>query len=389
MKNEAKTELDYIMPALKAAGWGVVEGSSIFPQFPITQGRLLGQGRKSKPLRADFVLQYKNRNIGVVESKDKSLPYTEGVAQAKDYAGRLHIRFTYATNGLKIYEMDMTQGNEGDVASFPTPDELWEKTFPKQTSIERQENSRWAERILAVPYKYDNGWMPRYYQSNAITKALDSIAEGKDRMLLTLATGSGKTAIAFQISWKLFHSKWNLKRDGKRSPRILFLADRNILADQAFNAFGAFGSSDADARVRIKPDEIKKKNSVPRNGNIFFTIFQTFVAGPNAKGYFGEYSEDFFDLIIVDECHRGGANDESSWREILEHFSPAVQIGLTATPKRDVNGDTYKYFGGEQQKPLYEYSLKEGINDGFLTPFQVKKINTNIDDYEYKPGYRV
>ena len=203
----------------------------------------------------------------------------------------------------------------------------------------------------------------------------------------------------------MFHAKWNLKRDGSRSPRILFLADRNILADQAFNSFGAF---EEDALVRIAPSEIKKKKRVPKNGNIFFTIFQTFLAGgsdaapfdsaqgaetspesptersrsvqeESTKAYFGEYPPDFFDLIIIDECHRGGANDESSWREILEYFSPAVQIGLTATPKRDVNGDTYNYFG----EPVYIYSLKEGINDGFLTPFKVKEISTTIDDYTY------
>ena len=197
---------------------------------------------------------------------------------------------------------------------------------------------------------------------------------------MTLATGTGKTAIAFQIAWKLFQARWNLKRDSSRRPRILFLADRNILADQAYNSFGAFPD---DALVRIKPDEIKKKGRVPTNGSIFFTIFQTFMSGKDAEGkdapYFGEYPADYFDFIIIDECHRGGANNESSWRAILEYFSPAVQLGLTATPKRDDNVDTYKYFG----EPVFIYSLKEGINDGFLTPFKVKRIQTTIDDYTY------
>ena len=197
---------------------------------------------------------------------------------------------------------------------------------------------------------------------------------------LTLATGTGKTFIAFQIAWKLFHSRWNLSRDPSRRPRILFLADRNILANQAFNAFSPFPE---DALVRIDPKEISKNAKVPKNGNLFFTIFQTFMSGQPKDGepspYFGEYPPDFFDLIIIDECHRGGANDESNWRGILEYFSPAVQLGLTATPKRKDNVDTYDYFG----EPVYIYSLKEGINDGFLTPFKVKQMSTTLDDYVY------
>ncbi len=199
---------------------------------------------------------------------------------------------------------------------------------------------------------------------------------------MTLATGTGKTNIAFQIAWKLFHARWNLKRDGTRRPRILFLADRNILANQAFNEFSAFPE---DALVRIKPDEIRKKGSVPTNGSIFFTIFQTFMSGPNDTPYFGEYPNDYFDFIIIDECHRGGANDEGNWRAIMEYFSPAVQLGLTATPKRKDNADTYKYFG----EPLYVYSLKEGINDGFLTPFKVRRIKTTMDDYVYTTEDRI
>jgi type I restriction enzyme R subunit len=187
-------------------------------------------------------------------------------------------------------------------------------------------------------------------------------------------------SLAFQIAWKLFQTRWNLQRDGSRRPRILFLADRNILANQAFNSFSAFPD---DALVRIKPSEIRKKGRVPTNGSIFFTIFQTFMSGTDGEGkpapYFGEYPKDYFDFVIIDECHRGGANDESNWRGILEYFSPAVQLGLTATPKRDDNVDTYKYFG----EPVYIYSLKEGINDGFLTPFKVKRIKTTLDDYRY------
>ncbi|MDE0472348.1 MAG: DEAD/DEAH box helicase family protein, partial [Ekhidna sp.] len=374
--NEAQTELDYIEPALKKAGWGVVEGSRVHKQVSITQGRIIGQNRRSQPLRADYILEYKNRRIGVIEAKARDSYYTKGVGQAKDYADRLNIRYAYSTNGLKIYGIDMEKGTEGDVEQFPSPDELWEMTFPSPKERYKREIADWKERLFSVPFEHRSGWDPRYYQDNAITKVLEAVAERRDRILLTLATGTGKTAIAFQIAWKLFHAKWNLQRDGQRSPRILFLADRNILADQAFNSFNAF---DEDALVRIAPDEIRKKKRVPKNGSIFFTIFQTFMSGPGETPHFGEYPEEFFDFIIIDECHRGGANDESSWRAIMEYFSLAVQLGLTATPKRDVNGNTYKYFGD----PIYSYSLKSGINDGFLTPFKVKEISTTIDNYTF------
>lgn len=397
--NETETRAEYIDPALKEAGWGVVEGSRIRMEFPINKGRLIGHGQRSKPDKADYILQYKNRNLAVIEAKARDKYYTEGVGQAKDYAGRLQVRFTYSTNGLQIYGIDMQSGTEGDVNTYPTPDELWEMTFPTSNEPKAIETAQWREKLLSVPFEDRSGtWQPRYYQENAITKVLEGIAEGKQRLLLTLATGTGKTAIAFQIAWKLFQAKWTVRQAHRRtseverlelsevemSPRILFLADRNILADQAFNAFSAF---EEDALVRINPADIKKKGRVPKNGNVFFTIFQTFMSGgstnsPSALNdtpYFGEYPEDFFDFIIIDECHRGGANDESSWRAIMDYFKPAVQLGLTATPKRTINADTYDYFG----EPVYVYSLKEGINDGFLTPFKVKQIKTTIDEYQY------
>jgi type I restriction enzyme R subunit len=401
--NEAQTKHDLIEPALRKAGWGIVEGSRLRLEFPITKGRLIGQNRRATPLFADYVLEYKNRRIGVVEAKKRDLYYTDGVGQAKDYAERLNIRYTYATNGLQIYGMDMDEVTEGEVSKYPSPDELWEMTYPAPKEDYKVEIANWKERLFAIPFEDRGGtWQPRYYQQNAIAKALEAISEKKDRLLLTLATGTGKTAIAFQIAWKLFHAKWNLQRDGSRAPRILFLADRNILADQAFNSFGAFDVIDENIKVRIKPSEIRKKGKVPKNGSIFFTIFQTFMTDVkneeeieaeeentvlqaaetpliyNAKNFnFGQYPEDFFDLIIIDECHRGGARDESSWRAIMDYFSPAVQLGLTATPKRDVNADTYDYFG----EPIYTYKLKDGINDGFLTPFKVKEIQTNYDEY--------
>jgi type I restriction enzyme R subunit len=194
---------------------------------------------------------------------------------------------------------------------------------------------------------------------------------------LTLASGTGKTLIAFQLAWKLFHSRWNLAdwragTEPSRRPRILFLAD------QAYNAFSAFPD---DALVRIDPADIRRKGRVPKNGSVFFTIFQTFMSGPGGAPHFGEYPPDFFDFIVIDECHRGGANDEGTWRAILDYFAPAVQLGLTATPKRTTNTDTYAYFG----EPVYQYSLKEGINDSFLTPFKVRQIATTLDDYVYTP----
>lgn len=374
--NETETRAEYIDPALKAAGWGIVEGSRIRMEFPINKGRLIGHGQRSKPDKADYVLQYKNRNLAVIEAKASDKHYTEGVGQAKDYAGKLQVRFTYSTNGLKIYGIDMLEGKEADTLSFPTPDELWESTFGEQDKREPSV-SAWRDKLISVPFEDKGGhWQIRYYQENAINKVLTAVAENRNRLLLTLATGTGKTAIAFQIAWKLFQAKWNINKDGQRSPRILFLADRNILADQAFNAFSVF---EEDALVRISPSDIKKKGKVPKNGSVFFSIFQTFLSGPNDTPYFGEYPKDFFDFIIIDECHRGGANDESSWRAILEYFSPAVQLGLTATPKRTINADTYHYFG----EPVYIYSLKEGINDGYLTPFKVKQIDTTIDEYVF------
>jgi type I restriction enzyme, R subunit len=369
--NEAETRAEYIDPALKAAGWGVVDGSRILREHGITLGRLQGGGKRAKGDIADYVLVYRNTKIGVVEAKAWDKHYTEGVGQAKSYAAKLAVRFTYSTNGQQIYGIDMATGMEGDVTTFPTPDELWALTFAEANS--------WRDRFAAIPFEDKGGtWQGRYYQDVAITRVLEAVASGRDRILLTLATGTGKTFIAFQLAWKLFQSRWNLSKEPTRRPRVLFLADRNILADQAYNAFSAFPD---DALVRIDPADIKKKGRVPKNGSIFFTIFQTFMSGPGGAPYFGDYPADFFDIIIIDECHRGGANDEGSWRGILDYFAPAVQLGLTATPKRTGNADTYAYFGD----PVYTYSLKDGINDGFLTPFKVKQIATTLDEYVFTP----
>lgn len=370
--NEAETRAELIDPALKAAGWGVVEASRVAREV-ITLGRLQGAGRRAKQDIADYVLTYRGHKLGVIEAKRRDAPDTEGVGQAKKYADKMQIRYAYSTNGVGLYQIDMTTGAEGYILGYPSPEALWKLTFAEENA--------WRDRFADIPF-YDGGghWQRRYYQDIAINRALEAVADKTPRILLTLATGTGKTFIAFQIAWKLFQSRWNLGREPNRRPRILFLADRNILADQAYNAFSAFPP---DALVRIDPEVIRKKGSVPKNGSIFFTIFQTFMSGRDADGNpapsFGDYPPDFFDCIVIDECHRGGANDESNWRGILEYFAPAVQLGLTATPKRTDNADTYKYFG----EPVYIYSLKEGINDGYLTPFKVKQIATTLDEYVY------
>ena len=379
--NEAETRAEHIDPALKAAGWGVVEGSKILREHPITPGRIEGHGKRGKALTADYVLVYRNRKLAVDEAKAWDKPLTEGVAQAKDYAGKMGVRFAYATNGQGIYAIDMQTGKEGTVSAYPTPDELWAMTFA--------EGNAWRDRFAAVSTPDKSGsWTLRFYQEIAVNRVLERIAAEKNRILLTLATGTGKTSIAFQIAWKLFQARWNLaewKKPGEptRRPRILFLADRNTLATQAHNDFTSFAAFADDALVRVKPEDIRKKGAVLKNASLFFTIFQTFMSGPPKDGvpspYFGEYPPDFFDFIVIDECHRGGANDESNWRGILDYFTPAVQLGLTATPKRKDNVDTYAYFG----EPVYTYSLKEGINDGFLTPFRVRQISTTLDDYVY------
>ena len=406
--NEADTRAELIDPKLKACGWGVVEGSKILREYNITAGKIQTGGVRAKKLTADYVLVYKGIKLAVIEAKSDDLEVGEGVAQAKQYAEKLKLETSYSTNGKEIYSISLKTGKEGLVKNYLTPDELWNKTFTEQND--------WREKFSAIPFEDINKTKPpRYYQESAVNAVLEAVANRSDRILLTLATGTGKTTIAFHIAWKLFQTRWNLKWDGSRRPRILFLADRNILSDQAYGEFSRYLAFKDDALVRISPKAIRdlnddgnkievntfltdrKKNGVrvPTNGNIFFTIFQTFMtsspervsanseaATPLAKNdqfNFGEYPKDYFDFIVIDECHRGGANDEGNWRGILEYFAPAVQLGLTATPKRKDNVDTYKYFGD----PVYIYSLKEGINDGFLTPFKIKRIKTTLDDYLY------
>jgi type I restriction enzyme R subunit len=365
---ESDTRAQYIDPALARSGW---VGHLVRREFQITAGRIIGAGKRAEPSIADYLLEYKGKRLAVIEAKKWDLPHSEGVSQAVRDGNKLRLPFAFATNGQKIRQINLTTGKEEDIDVFPTPDELW--------ALINEPKNELVDEFRAIDFESRGGTEPvRYYQQKAVENVLEGIANGDKRLLLTLATGTGKTKIAFHISWKLFQARWNLQRDKKRRPRILFLADRNILANQAFNEFSPFPE---DALVRIKPDEVRKKGKVPTNGNIFFTIFQTFETESTGTPNFGEYPENFFDLIIVDECHRGGANDEGNWRAILDYFSSAVQLGLTATPKRRDNVDTYAYFG----EPRYIYSLKEGIGDGYLTPFRVRKYQTTIDDYTFVP----
>ena len=319
--NEADTRAEHIDPALQAAGWGVVEGSRIRREYLITPGRLEGQGRRAKPLIADYVLEYRNTKLAVIEAKAWDQSLTEGLAQAKNYAGMMALRHAYCTNGQGIYGVDMHTGKERETPRYPTPEELWDITFATAVA--------WRDRFAAVPYEDKGGSHPsRYFQDIAVERAMEAITANHQRILLTLATGTGKTFIAFQIAWKLFYSRWNLSREPSRRPRILFLADRNILADQAYNAFSAFPE---DAMCRIKPEDIRKRGKVPKNASLFFTIFQTFMSGPMKDGkpspYFGEYPPDFFDFIVIDECHRGGPTMKATGAAPWSTLSPPCSSG--------------------------------------------------------------
>ena len=290
--NEAETRAELIDPKIKKAGWGDVEGSIVRREFPINKGEIKAGGLRASSLKADYLLVYKNRKLATIEAKSDELNVSEGVAQAKESAEKLRLNTTYSCNGNTIYEINLITNSNGiqviesekEIERFPTPDELWDKTFSNA--------NEWVTKFNTIPYEpFKGDREPRYYQEIAINNALEAIADNQDRILLTLATGTGKTVIAFHLAWKLYQSRWNIQRDGNRIPRILFLADRNILAGQALGSFSAF---DENALVRIRPDEIFKKGSVPTKGSIFFTIFQTFMSGPNDSPYFGEYPSDFF-----------------------------------------------------------------------------------------------
>lgn len=368
--SESDTRAKFIDPKLKESGWE----EFVIREHYFTDGRKLLGGKRGVRLFADYLLRYKNTNLAIIEAKKLGKHPTEGLQQAIRYADKLKVKFIFATNGEKIYQFDMKTGTGDYIDNFPTPEILFQESIDNLTSLKKQ--------LLGVPFYLVGDKQLRYYQEIAVNKAVEAIADKEPRILLTLATGTGKTFIAFQIVHKLLSVKWNLDKADRR-PKILFLADRNLLADQAINTFNDPYEKDL---IKIDGSEVRARNGVvPTNAFIFFAIYQAISEKENIDGYFRHYPKDFFDLIIIDECHRGSANETGSWREILDYFGSAVHLGLTATPKRDDNVDTYNYF----KKPVYEYSLKDGINDGYLSPYKVKKVRTNIDSYIYTDADKV
>jgi type I restriction enzyme R subunit len=368
--NEADTCRKYVVPRLVAAGWDN-DPHSINEQKTFTDGRIVVAGskvRRRPQKRADYLLRYtRDFPIAVVEAKaDYKLP-GDGMQQAKDYAEILGLHFAYSTNGQGIVEFDYLTGQERLLDDFPTPDELWARL---RSGLGLADDA--AARRLLTPSYHEGGKSPRYYQEIAINRALGAILGGRRRVLLTMATGTGKTQVAFQICWKLWNARWNRTGEHRR-PKILYLADRNILIDDPKDKdFAPF----REARWKIENGEAVKSREM------YFAIYQAIARDERRPGLYREFAPDFFDLIFVDECHRGSARDESNWREILEYFEPAYQIGMTATPLHEDNRDTYRYFGG----PIYQYSLKQGIEDGFLAPYRVHRVITTYDAAGWRPS---
>ena len=363
--NEADTCRTYVLPKLYSAGW---EDTQISEQKSFTDGRIMLVGNRAirRPQkRADYLLRYRRDfPIAVVEAKAAYRTAGDGLQQAKEYAQILGLKFAYATNGHSIIEHDFLTGLDNELQAFPKPSELWARLTGAEKISEEVGNR------LLTPYYHLSGKSPRYYQEIAINLAVLCILQGRKRVLLTLATGTGKTVVAFQICWKLTNSLWNRTGEHRR-PRILYLADRNILVDDPKDkTFAPFG----EARHKIEGEAVKSRE-------MYFAIYQAIAKDERRPGLYRDYPKDFFDLIIVDECHRGSARDESNWREILEYFEPAFQIGMTATPLRHDNRDTYRYF----HNPLYTYSLRQGIDDGFLAPYRVHRIVSTVDAAGWRP----
>lgn len=369
MDSEADTCRKEVVPRLVEAGWDRAP-YAINEQRTFTDGRIVfvgGKARRGRQKRADFILRYRSDfPIAVVEAKSKYKHAADGLQQAREYAEILGLKFAYSTNGRAIVEVDYTTGVEREIPQYPTPEELWERL-----SATENLTAQIKDHLLSPTYP-DKSKPLRYYQEIAVNRAVQAVLQDRKRTLLTLCTGAGKTAVAFQICWKLWNGGWNAKGT-KRKPKILFLADRNVLVDDPKDKdFSVFG----DARFKISGGEISKGR------DIYFAIYQAIAGNEAREGIFKDYAKDFFDLIIVDECHRGSARDDSSWREILEWFDQAYQIGMTATPKREDNADTYSYFGD----PIYEYSLAQGIADGFLAPYRVHRVISDFDAVGWRPS---
>jgi type I restriction enzyme R subunit len=370
MITEADTCRKYVLPKLCEAGWDN-EPHSFTEQKTFTDGRIVVLGKKisRRPQkRADYLLRYtRDFMIAVVEAKAAYKSPGDGLGQAKEYAEMLGLKFAYSTNGHGIIEFDYNTGKEREIETFPAPDDLWQRFRTHQNILDEKT----IHKIL-TPSNHLTGKTPRYYQEIAINRTVQNILQGKQRILLTMATGTGKTVVAFQICWKLWSSRWNRSGEHRR-PKMLYLADRNILIDDPKDKiFVAMG----DARWKIENGEASKGREM------YFAIYQALAKDERRPGLYKEYAPDFFDLIIVDECHRGSARSTSNWREILEYFSPAFQLGMTATPLREDNRDTYRYFGN----PIYTYSLRQGIEDGFLAPYRVHRVMTTWDATGWRPS---
>ncbi len=371
MNTEADTCRKYVVPRLLTLGWDT-EPHSIAEQRTITDGRVIPVGKegfvRKPPKRVDYLLRYtRDFALAVVEAKASYKTAADAVQQARTYAEMLGLKFAYATNGTDIIEIDYFAGTETHVTDFARPEELWHRYQAGSGITKPQQTAQ-----LIAPYNTVAGKPPRYYQQIAINRTVEAILAGKRRLLLTMATGTGKTIVAFQICWKLWSSRWNTSGE-YRKPRILYLADRNILIDDPKDkTFTPFG----DARYKIESGEVIKSREM------YFAIYQALAEDERRAGLFRDYPPDFFDLIIVDECHRGSARDDSSWRIILQHFKPAFQLGMTATPLREDNRDTYLYFGN----PIYQYSLRQGIDDGFLAPYRVHRVITQWDAAGWRPS---
>ena len=371
--NEEQTKHDLITPALVAAGWDTMPYKLAFEQ-QVAPGRVGSMGAKKVPRRADYVLMCGAKRVAVVEAKADTQEASAGEAQAREYGAALGVRYAFATNGRKVRTYDLEKGTMSECGEmvFPTPVELMKEVAASEGALTELERACREKAFLAKT---------RYYQERAVEGIIRALGHGKKNALVTLATGTGKTFIAYQLVKKLVEVKWSRNEAlGKRKPRVLFLADRNILASQAMESFSK-GFEEGEC-YRLEAGAKK----VPLDRTVYFTLYQTLLGkgegealGDGEAVKMKAFKKDFFDLVIVDECHRGGANDESAWRVVLDYFVEASHVGLTATPKCDKNGSTYEYFG----KPVYEYSLKQGIEDGFLTPYRVKVCHSTISTYRY------
>ncbi|EIT8321623.1 DEAD/DEAH box helicase family protein [Campylobacter coli] len=374
--SEDDTRVKLIDAKLYASSWSE---ENIIRNYYFTDGRKLIGNKRAERKFADYLLKFQNNNLAIIEAKKQNKDALDGLSQGIEYAKTLNVPFVYSTNGDKIYEYDLRVSRGEYIENFPSPNELFQRVYG---NLKEWQYKLLTQRELYIPQK-----TLRYYQKIAVDKVIEALINGKDRILLTLATGTGKTTIAFALCYRLLEARWN-KENKDQKPKILFLCDRVSLRDQAL---GEFNAVESDCKV-ISAEEIRKNDGkIITNANVFFGIYQSLAANSKDQEntqeeqeskFYLQYPKDFFDLIIIDECHRGGANEEGNWACVLEHFSSATHLGLTATPKKSDNVDTYRYFG----ESIYEYSLKEGVEDGFLTPYKVKRITTTLSEgYVYNP----